>query len=152
MGCKAGYPSNPCPFGWEGRVTRADCGACKFFIPPPHILAWCMLYDREGKVCQLPKSACEQCPEKHVHGPGRIPGDGKTDWGDPASVRAYFNQYRKDHPGKAAEAMVRFLGKSPDYFKRYRELNRDKMRAAGRRYYQNKKRRAAANGSGQGEV
>jgi hypothetical protein len=89
MGCAAGYPEKPCPYDHTGKVTREACGACKNFIPPKHILAWCRLYDRDKVICKLPKSACATCPEKNERGSGRPPGEGKTDWKDKQSVNAY---------------------------------------------------------------
>lgn len=89
MGCAADYPVKPCPFGYEGKVTRDSCGACKHFIPPKHILAWCKLYDRDKIVCALPKSACATCPEKNVRGPGQPAGNSQYDWNNPKDTNKY---------------------------------------------------------------
>ncbi len=140
MPCKVGYPKSPCPFGHEGRVTRLNCSACKNYEPPPHILSWCMLYDREGIICKLPLKACEECPDKHERRPGRPHSEeGETDWRDPASVRAYFRKYQAEG-GRGAQHMLAFLARHPDYFKQYRERNRERMRAAALRWYHKHKK------------
>lgn len=139
MTCAAEYPLKPCPFDFAGRVTRASCGSCRHFIPPQHILQWCMLWDRDRVLCKLPKSNCPTCPEKAVVRPERI---GQIDWRDPSAVRAYFRE-RYD-PDKAKEKMLKFLDKDPEYFKKYQERNRARVNAAAKKWYwKNKAKREA---------
>lgn len=138
MSCKAGYPHSPCPFDFKGRVTRETCGACKYYAPPAHILAWCLLWDREKILCRLPKSSCEKCPERY-RGPHLNQAMAKVDWSNRDAVRAYYRAEYKRDPSKANERMLRFLEKDPDYFKTYRRNHREKMNAAALRYYHKKK-------------
>lgn len=146
--CAEGYPEKACPFGFTGQVKRATCGGggdvapCKHFIPPPHILAWCMLYDRDGVICHKPKSACDTCPEKlpdEKRQPGRRVVDSPVDWKDPESVRAYWRERAKLYPDARAAAMLKFLEKDPDYFKRWAKDNKDKIKKNQAAYYQRKK-------------
>ncbi len=129
MGCAAGYPTAPCPFGFEGTVTRANCGACKNFIPPKHILQWCSLYDRDKVICQLPKAACETCPFKADRRPGRPLEEGRVDWFDPESVARYKEDWRLKNAQKVKAAAERFASKHPDYFRNYYEENKEELKA-----------------------
>jgi hypothetical protein len=135
MGCKAGYPKEPCPFGFDGKVTRTSCGACKNFEPPPHILAWCALYDREGTICKLPKSACGSCVDKVARGPGRPPGEGEVDWKDSKSVALYMKNWRAKNALFLKQKRAKFLKKHPKYFEKYRKKNRTKINALARKRY-----------------
>ena len=144
MTCSAGYPKQPCPFGYEGPLTRKRCGVCVNYVPPKYILAWCRLYDREQVVCLKPKSACERCPEKVVRAPGRPEAaDSPVDWRDPESVKRYYAALRKANPTSSVAAMERFLKKHPDYFKQYmktyQKANPEKFREANRRAYAKRK-------------
>lgn len=140
MSCNVGYPEKPCPYGKvEGRVTREGCGPCKNYIPPPHILQWCMLWDRDRVLCMRPKKDCETCPEKSPKSPARI---GKIDWKDQVAVRKFFRD--NYNPSKAKEKMMRFLEKNPTYFKNYQEANRAKVNANARRWYYKKRAKQEA--------
>lgn len=145
MSCAAGFPEGPCPFGAldkGDRVTRRRCGPCKHYVPPPHILAWCMLWDREHVLCRLPKAACETCPEKSPVSPMRAEGYGKIDWKDPEQVRKYYRERAAADPDrkiKSIHVMDRFLDKNPDYFKNYYLKNKEKFAEAKRRSRANKK-------------
>lgn len=139
MACKAGYPDAPCPFNSlvaPAKVTRSACGACKNFVPPKHILAWCSLYDRDKTICQLPKSACETCPFKVERGPGRPPEEGKVDWKDPDSVAKYHAEWREKNEAKTKSAQERFKARHPDYWKDYYKRNAEKLKASVRAYQQ----------------
>lgn len=136
MTCAVGYPPKPCPFGYEGRVTREGCGTCKHYNPPQHILAWCMLWDREQVLCMRPISDCATCPEKFT---GQKKPETKIDWQDKEAVKKYFRE--RYNPSEAKEKMLRFLDKHPDYFKRYQEEHREKMNAAALRWYHKNKRK-----------
>lgn len=127
MGCKQGYPKEPCPFGFEGRVTRETCGACKHFTPPPHILSWCTLYDRTGQVCTLPKSSCNACPFRLSRGVGRPKGEGEIDWQDTASVKRYHAKYVQEHKDQVAQRFRDWKDKNPDYFRDYYKQNKEKI-------------------------
>lgn len=129
MSCTADYPTAPCPFGFEGKVTRTSCGACKNFIPPRHILSWCSLYDRDGTICQLPKSACVACPFKVEKANGRPPGEGKVDWNDPVSVAKYHSEWRAANDAKVKDAAARFKANHPDYQQKYYEAKKKRENA-----------------------
>lgn len=135
MTCAAGYPKQPCPFGYEGKVTRKDCGTCKHYNPPEHILAWCMLWDRDKELCMKPISACETCPEKFT---GQRARETKIDWQDPEAVKKFFRE--RYNPSEAKEKMLRFLDKHPDYFQRYQESHRAEVNAAALRWYHKNKK------------
>lgn len=124
MPCAAGYPQKVCPFGWEGQVTREACGACRNFIPPAHILAHCMLWDRERALCMRPKSDCATCPEKMQRAPGRPRAEGVIDWQDPKSVAAYHRDYRKKNPPTKSRA---------DYMRAWRKANPKSAKEIARR-------------------
>lgn len=141
MTCKAGFPAEPCPIAFlkEGeRVTRARCGFCKHYQPPPHILAWCVLWDRDKVVCQKPQSACATCPEKYT---GPIERPSVIDWKSPEAVRAYYRERYARDPSQANARMLRFLDKHPDYFQTYRNRNKAKISEINRRYYLKRKGR-----------
>lgn len=122
MSCGAGYPKEPCPFKYEGRVTRKSCGGCRHFIPPRHILAWCGLYDRERVVCEKPISACASCPYKM-----EAPSSASIDWKDPVAVREYQTAWRKANPEKVAAKLAAFTEKHPDYMHNYYERNKKRI-------------------------
>lgn len=123
MACKVGYPDKPCPFGFDGIVTRKSCGPCKHFEPPRHILQWCRLWDRDRVLCLKPKSACEKCPEKAERTLGKLPGEGR-DLDDPAVRRVYEAEYRAKNPEKVAEKLERFKSKNPTYWRDYMRARR----------------------------
>ena len=139
MTCSVDYPQKPCPFGFEGRSTRNTCGACKHYVPPPHILSWCMLYDQTKQVCKLPKSACTDCKFKHERSPGRPKTEGEFDWSDPDGVRAYHAKYAAEHRDAAKARLDKFLEKNPTYWKDYYEQNKDKILERQRKRYQDQK-------------
>lgn len=141
MSCSEGYPDKPCPLGTmaEGaRSTRKTCGGCKFYIPPPHILKWCMLWDRERVLCMKPIAECATCPEKAERPPEVV---GKIDWKDPAAVREYL---LKLNPTRERDKMMRFVERHPDYFKNYQEKNRAKVNENARRWYHRQKQKKEA--------
>lgn len=150
MSCSEGYPAKPCPLGAMAdgqKSTRKGCGGCKFYLPPPHILQWCMLWDRERVLCMLPKSSCATCPEKSVVTPESV---AKIDWKDPSAVRMYL---LKLNPTRERDKMVRFVEKHPDYFKDYQERNRAKVNEAARRWYhKNKEEKRARAQQGSGKI
>jgi hypothetical protein len=123
MGCKAGYPESPCPFGFEGTCTRQTCGPCVNFVPPRHILQWCKLWDRDKVLCLKPKSACETCPEKCVRLPGRPAGEGR-DMRDPKVRREYEAEYRERNADKVAAKLAAFKKRNPTYWRDYMRRKR----------------------------
>lgn len=129
MACGVGYPEKPCPYNFEGTVSRRTCGACKNFIPPKHILSWCSLWDRDKVLCQLPIKNCATCPFKVERGPGRPLGEGKVDWKDPSSVAMYHSEWQKKNAEAVKAAAERFTKAHPNYFKNYYERNKAKLAA-----------------------
>lgn len=128
MTCAVGYPSLPCPYENTSPVTRANCGKCKNFIPPKHILAWCIIWDRDKELCHLPKSACATCQFKNVRGPGRPPGEGVIDWNDPASILKYKAEWRAKNVERVNAAAERFASAHPNYFRNYYERNKETLK------------------------
>lgn len=122
VSCGVGYPASPCPFKFEGRVTRLTCGACKHFVPPRHILAWCGLYDQQRVVCEKPKSACSTCPYKQERSAAA-----DIDWKDPDAVRAYHAAWRAANPDKVTEKANAFALAHPDYMKSYYQQNKKRI-------------------------
>jgi hypothetical protein len=139
MPCKVGYPAEPCPFGFKERVTRAACGACRNYQPPPHILAWCALYDREGTVCQRPKADCAQCPERVSRPPGRPKREDSVDWSDPKAVAAYHRKYAAEHPDKREQSRIKFMAKHPQYQATYYKAHAAKLKTKALANYNAKK-------------
>lgn len=137
MPCGAGYPERPCPFGHEGRVTRAACGACVNFVPPAHILAWCILWDRDGVVCKLPRSACDSCALKVRRPPGRPPGEG-PDLRDPGVRLAYDRDYRAKNRDRVRENQRRFKERHPGYQAQWRADHPEALRQYARDSYRKK--------------
>lgn len=139
MPCKAEYPKKPCPFGFDGRVTRETCGGCKNYDPPAYIKSWCVLWDRDRTLCNLPKSACETCAFKAGRAPGRPLGEGSIDWKDPESVRRYEKDWRARNKLLVEARRKRFLKRHPNYFERYRNERRDEINRKARERYRAKK-------------
>ncbi len=114
MPCSAGHPETPCAFGHEGRVTREECGRCKFYQPPPHIDKHCKLWDRDKVLCMLPKKACLTCPEYASRPAGRpLQETVQTK----AEKKAYEAAYRDRNRDRIQANAKRFKEKNPDYFK-----------------------------------
>jgi hypothetical protein len=96
-----------------------------------------MLWDREHTLCQLPKSECPSCFEKK---PDRLTArpEAAIDWKDPQERNQYL--YKKAGGAeRSAVARARLLARDPEYFKRYAIENRDKLRAATKRFNEKKK-------------
>lgn len=138
MPCSAGHPKKPCPFGHKGKVTRDSCGRCKHYSPPPRIALTCILWDRDRQVCNLPRSACDSCRFKIERAPGRPAGEGR-DFSDPKVKKEYASEWGSKNRGKKYAALQRLLKKDPEYFKKYRAKNRDKIREYSRRWYHENK-------------
>lgn len=126
MSCGVGYPLEPCPFKFEGRVTRETCGPCKHYVPPPHILAWCSLWDRDKILCKLPKSDCATCPFKITRRVGR-PNQTQVDWDDPESVAKYHKEWSQKNADRVKASRDKFLAAHPEYMKNYYAKNKDRI-------------------------
>lgn len=124
MPCALGCPDKPCPFGYEGQVTRKSCGACVNFKVPRHIEQHCQLWDRDRILCLKPKSACATCPECVKRGPG-APVTAVHDRQTAEGERAYQAEYRARAADKVAERVARFKQRRPDYWKSYYAKHRD---------------------------
>ena len=140
MGCKVGYPNEPCPFGHDGKVTRAACGRCPNYDPPAWLKSWCAVYDQSRTVCTLPKSSCESCPSKVERGPGRPPGEGKFDYRSPTDVKKAQAEYRARNATREQKRGAKWRAEHPDYYKDYRARNRDKLNKQRRERYAKRKR------------